>query len=307
MVKFIDKKEEVIQIELTSYGKRMFSQGKFMPSHYVFYDDDILYDGDYGGFVETQNNIVTRIKQTERLSVQGIYHSPDSNSVTSTNFNTLKLEKLSDPNSLFFRPLGNNSPWSDFAPAWNIKNISQNSTFTGNYRYLSNLSVPVLSCSLDNTYRSNPVEIEVGEDEPSQFKDDYILLERQELLLDVQEQNTIFKLNGNYDIEVFKVPQGGTELERLYFLNESSVDYDLLESQTDVDIFSRTLEGGDQQIESSFPKLDNSYVEYYLSLRVDLEIDDAPAMTDSLYRSDPFSGPTDPCDTVPARDTIPNT
>jgi hypothetical protein len=44
MAKFINKKEEVIQMELTAYGKHKFSKGEFSPSYYSFHDDDILYD-----------------------------------------------------------------------------------------------------------------------------------------------------------------------------------------------------------------------------------------------------------------------
>ena len=61
MTKFLNQKEEVIRIELTPYGKEKFSKGQFMPSYYAFYDNDILYDGVYGGITESQNRIVTRI------------------------------------------------------------------------------------------------------------------------------------------------------------------------------------------------------------------------------------------------------
>ena len=40
---FFDPKEEVLNIELTQHGTRLLSQGKLSPSHYLFFDDDILY------------------------------------------------------------------------------------------------------------------------------------------------------------------------------------------------------------------------------------------------------------------------
>ena len=67
MAKFINRQEEVLQIQMTPYGKSLFSQGKFDPVYYTYYDDDILYDGAYAGLSESQNNIVDRIKTTERL------------------------------------------------------------------------------------------------------------------------------------------------------------------------------------------------------------------------------------------------
>lgn len=309
MVKFINKKEEVIQIQLTPYGKKVFSQGNFDPVGYVFYDDDILYDGEYGIGGEIQNNIVTRIKNTERLSVQSQYESQETNAVTSTNFNVVQLNKLSDANSVFFRPLGSNSPWSDYAPAWNITNISNTTRFSGTYAYISNFSVPVLSASLQNSYL--PVNVQMNEfvdgEEVETIVEEHVLESRDEFKLDVQEQNTIFKLNGNYDVEIFKVPEGGSDndMERLYFVDPNSPTYDTILSQTEMDIFARTLEGGDQEIETYFPRLDNTFVEYYLSVRMDQEIEDAPPVTEGLYQANPFGGPKDPCDTIFAPDTLP--
>ena len=46
-MKFFDKKEEVIDIQLTQYGKHLLSVGKWRPVYYAFFDDNILYDGRY--------------------------------------------------------------------------------------------------------------------------------------------------------------------------------------------------------------------------------------------------------------------
>ena len=58
---FKNQKEEVIEIELTSYGKHLLSKGKFKPAFYAFFDDDILYDSEYAGSEEAQNYAQTRI------------------------------------------------------------------------------------------------------------------------------------------------------------------------------------------------------------------------------------------------------
>ena len=41
---FFDKKEDVLDIELTPYGRHLLSQGKLKPVYYAFLDDDIIYD-----------------------------------------------------------------------------------------------------------------------------------------------------------------------------------------------------------------------------------------------------------------------
>jgi hypothetical protein len=62
MAQFFDDKEEVIDIELTEWGKYLYSIGKFKPVYYSFSDDEILYDASYGGATtEEQKEIVDRI------------------------------------------------------------------------------------------------------------------------------------------------------------------------------------------------------------------------------------------------------
>ena len=39
-----DKKEDVLDIQLTQHGKYLVSKGKFKPTYYAFFDDDIVYD-----------------------------------------------------------------------------------------------------------------------------------------------------------------------------------------------------------------------------------------------------------------------
>ncbi|MAH50639.1 hypothetical protein CMI37_32770 [Candidatus Pacearchaeota archaeon] len=63
MAKFLNKKEQVIDFELTPYGKYTLSIGSFKPVYYAFYDDGVLYDGKYAGLKhEKQNDIHERIK-----------------------------------------------------------------------------------------------------------------------------------------------------------------------------------------------------------------------------------------------------
>ena len=58
---FFNKKEEVMDIQLTRYGKRKLAQGKFQPKYYQFFDDDIIYNSEYAGFTEKQNDSEKRI------------------------------------------------------------------------------------------------------------------------------------------------------------------------------------------------------------------------------------------------------
>ena len=64
-MRFLDPKEEVYKIKITPWGKYLLTQGKFNPTYYAFFDDDIIYDSSYlenaGNSNEAQNNIKDRI------------------------------------------------------------------------------------------------------------------------------------------------------------------------------------------------------------------------------------------------------
>ena len=66
---FFNKKEEVMEIQLTQYGKYLLSKGKFKPAFYTFSDDDILYDISYGeNKIEVKEEAFERIQEnTPRL------------------------------------------------------------------------------------------------------------------------------------------------------------------------------------------------------------------------------------------------
>ena len=64
-MKFLNKKEQVFDIQLTPYGKQKLSMGKLNPTYYAFFDDNVLYDIQYAhsGATEVQNETHKRIKQ----------------------------------------------------------------------------------------------------------------------------------------------------------------------------------------------------------------------------------------------------
>jgi len=71
MAKLLNKKEQVIDFKLTTYGKHLLSVGKFKPVFYAFFDDNILYDPSYArsregltpsGSARSQNSNHPRIK-----------------------------------------------------------------------------------------------------------------------------------------------------------------------------------------------------------------------------------------------------
>jgi len=96
MAKFLNKKEQVFDLKLTSYGNYRLSQGNFKPVYYAFYDDNILYDIQYasgkngdGDFVispqELQNNTQRRIKdETQYLESFVLFEEVENQATTMT-------------------------------------------------------------------------------------------------------------------------------------------------------------------------------------------------------------------------------
>ena len=125
------------------------------------------------------------------------------------------------------------------------------------------------------------------------------------LILDVEEINTLFKGNGNFDVEVFRAPSGEgnqlRDLKRLSFINDQFTDSFSMRLQEDPDEYARVLSGDDEIIAKDIPKLDPSYVEYFLSIKVDNEIDglegDVKVRGETLYQGG-ASDPVDPCEDV---------
>lgn len=333
MSKFINRKEEVIQIELTSEGRHLYSQGKFKPSFYAFFDDDILYDPDYaasasiglGGnqynptrpiATETQNQIVSRLKETPRPSLQRTYQAAILNDT-----NIGKISSQGDPfdretaaNDKFLKPIGTSSPFSEYAPAWDIRTLPGGVDFSGSVTGSrlgntdTNLAIPKLSCSIDINYIKSQIP---GTNNGQEVDLPYwLLVEDGKLLIDVQEINTIFKSNGNFDVEVFKTkPRTSAQkrnnvpayLKKLSFIDDSNIQDEvnglLTKEGGDPAI---NFGSGDQSIEDAYPDLDDTYVSYYLSIRADKEIDDLAALKRSLPSDGIYSGtpsiPEDPCD-----------
>ncbi len=92
MAKFLDKKERVIDFQLTPYGKHRLSVGQLKPEYYAFFDTGVLYDSEYAGFKEVQTKIHERIK-TETQFIEGILLFEEAeNTVPESDFRGEEIE-----------------------------------------------------------------------------------------------------------------------------------------------------------------------------------------------------------------------
>ena len=280
MSRFFNQKEEVLQLELTPYGKHKVSNGELSPSFYAFYDDGILYDGKLGGIIENQNAIVERIQNTPQLTPQTRFISSDSQQVRTIGLDIPEYGTLTEANSKFFKVIGDSSPGSSKKPAWQIYNRSGSVGFTDSISYPSELAIPSFTSNLNIRYSEFQNQSEHNETV-------YVLQENNKILLDIQELNTTHKNNANFDIEVYRITEAGEgEQVPLGFINGNSSDAVYLGLQQDPFIMRNGLAPDEEEIGLEYPALNSSYVEYYLSVRVDDEIASAP----DLNRTSMYSG-----------------
>ena len=142
---YLDPKERVIDIEITSYGRYLLANGRFNPAHYAFFDDDIIYDAGYkaGSPEENQSNIEPRIQEnTPRFSAQAVYSGRDL-AVYNTSPNVyndliigqdlenlkesdkqaalqqIKVQDQVEKTEIMQQPLGKSSTQTRYLPAWN--------------------------------------------------------------------------------------------------------------------------------------------------------------------------------------------
>lgn len=110
-----DKKEEVLDVQLTPFGKYLLSRGQWNPAYYVFFDDGIVYDQGYAGFsIEEQNDIQTRIEdETPNLKLQTSFSRQDDGSPS--------IQKTQERNYFGGSPLGNSDFEHSYAAAWKVR------------------------------------------------------------------------------------------------------------------------------------------------------------------------------------------
>ena len=190
MANFFDRKEQVMEVELTKYGKRAFSMGKFVPKFYSFHDDDVIYDSEFtpSGSIqktnpkvsqERQNNIVERIETVPRLSIisdggwernHKFFTATGEQHTENTNAGALNPDQISPATAKFLRPIGTSSPLKNFAPAWEIKTMpsSEPLSVSGTEEFPlrsgasgSEIIIPYFSSSLPLEYEVDQITVNV--------------------------------------------------------------------------------------------------------------------------------------------------
>ena len=277
-MKFLNKKEQVFDIQLTPHGKHKLSAGTFNPAYYAFFDDNIIYDIEYvsGSSTEQQNEIHERIKnETQYLESQAIFQERLSGSVVQGGMLLDTIYPQEENLLTSYGSIGDArllSEETNVAPAWKVATMvgtitgSVQNSFQGNLGTgstdVQRAEANVTQINITASYvlsSEDPAEINRNnsyenfrdlEFITSTFADGRVIkLTTEDPLIYLEEMNTEF-LTKNFDVEVFKIEEDN--FRKLYFKSQKPqiVDGMMISERPEI-----------QQEE-----MDQNSVEYYFSM-----------------------------------------
>ena len=290
-MEFFDDKEEVLDIQLTQYGKYLLSVGKWKPVYYSFFDDNVLYDGEFANVVESQNAIEDRIQDnTPQMHTQHVFSGRETDFLriasarqdwwNQTEVERIRMQSTPEKEYSLSGPLGSSKVGSQQLPRWSVKllcgNIQSVVPFlTGSFQ---SLQIPQVEININyKVVPQNVTDYPPGQENLSQGEAEELLsgvfpdrtflrIVRDSLLVEVEELHTDFDVE-NFDIEVFKMESNklpGTNNPTIETLNQLFFEKRKDQIQNNILVEDRP----DTQV---IPH-DSSYVEYYFDVRVDDEI-----------------------------------
>ncbi len=282
MAKFINKKEQVYDLRLTSYGHYLLSIGTFKPVYYAFYDNNILYDKRYTNpnTIEGQNDVGTRIsEETQYLETQVLFEDVEE-AVAANAGGTLNVFEvdltptLRLPRKDVFRfdtAIGDahlDGPKAT-APAWKVAMLDGQISSSVEKDYTNESLIPQVNITanyrkkiIDSEFNLDPYSVQDLIGTTRTFIDTYALaLEADTPMVYVEEVNTAL-LTENFEIEVFNVLTSSTteQLERKFFEQDKPQIVDgIMVSPTKQRAYGT--------------QLTSASVEYYFDVMVDTAVD----------------------------------
>jgi len=289
-----DSKQEVVNIELTSYGKKKLALGKFNPSYYAFFDDDVIYDASYAALTESANGEADDRVRKETPYLKTIYSIVgaetklnkgagdqellnnirlyENNNLLKYGLGTSKIGEVTGSQiSVSFLDgtltnvhttasafvFGNTDNPKTAYDKPQTKLTTQNLDLSPEIRSLPDPSMTIPPELLDQT-RIEPAIVS-----PVLQDNKYIFLEVDELLLAVDELNSVEDYN-NFEISIYKIETNENNEEEYKKLNFKS-------KQEQVNEEGFLMDRAEIATQDSTVTSDD--VEFYLDIQVDEEID----------------------------------
>jgi hypothetical protein len=288
---FFNKKEDVIDIKLTRYGREKLAKGELKPKYYAFFDDEILYDTGYAGYTENQQHAQLRIQdETPSLRTQPNHEGAEIAATTLDG-----TQQTGDKHYSLSFPLGSSALSSEYRPAWDLKFMKGELSGSVNYVTGSHQNMPIPQLDVDIVYKTLVRDINdekgVLPDHPEGeiFRADkttlistvfpdgtYLQVVQDPVLIDIFEDNTEFELE-NVSIEFYeiqRVDMSGSIQNPGAATSDltKKIIYKPLKFKKKTSNIVNDLLIPDAEDDLTNVDVDPNYIEYYLDVLVDREI-----------------------------------
>jgi len=281
-MEFFNKKEEVIDLQLTQYGRHLLSKGHFKPVFYSFHDDNILYNTANQGIQEGQNEAQPRIEETPTMKPQVSFSSLEKEFLNNYNKVISGQEKLGGKsqqptaikNYSLPQPLGTSDINKENAPAMSLKFLqgsiepdADNKPTIEETLSLSSglgshiLRIPQIFAKLEVDYKNVVIANDFYEVEDPGASVGIVTKEDETyIVIKLDEENAPFQKK-NFDIEVFDMgtvtASSDQTLRPLHFIKDQPFEEDF------------------DFITLSPPDITQENVSYYFDLLTDDEIEES--------------------------------
>tara|TARA_R110000824_G_scaffold57820_4_gene157091 strand:+ start:3954 stop:4796 length:843 start_codon:yes stop_codon:yes gene_type:complete len=259
---FFNKKEEVLDVQLTSEGRRQLSMGKLKPTYYAFYDDDVLYDVAWADSSEEQNDSQPRIldntaypKLNSRF--KGAKEEGKDNYNKNNKKNTENLEyNIYLKESPYLTPLGTYDSLKQAAPYFKVTLLTENvnNLSTADAQVIAGAAMKIPQINFTSSYKYYYIQ-----------DTDEVYYREDPMLLEIIEKNTQFSdFDDNFEIEVYEITGSSLSQPKLFLEENTSpktpqeqIEYQLKVEKMEDDLqnlLGETLEVLlDEQTEPLFP------------------------------------------------------
>jgi hypothetical protein len=203
--------------------------GELKPAYYAFFDDDIIYESQAGGFSENGTEAKVRIlTDTPSLKPQTTLTGVESKYYDMT---------TTEDDNILINPIGTNKPTAKKTNGWEVTAVL--GEFTSSTSYISSSSssmynVPQIECELnftmslgrtgvDEYINKNYISSEIADDNT------FLKIKEEELLLHLLEKNG-FSYKDSLSIEVYKYDYNeATAFRKINFLfNKDLIENNIL-------------------------------------------------------------------------------
>ena len=223
---FFNKKTDVMNIELTPYGRYLLSIGKLKPKYYEFTDEDILYDNTAtGATYQVQEEVHNRIvNETPRLKSiylkKGVetdsteeYSLNESATPTNVNITNIREEYESvTHNQKSVYAMGRSSYSTNKLPNFQVSmlqgKIQSSVAYLNQAQIINSVQIPQINVTFNINATTGSSFLEPQEEQDYASKvfagGDYVKLEFDAPVIHLKEFNSFYEKE-NFEIEVFDI------------------------------------------------------------------------------------------------------